>query len=132
MNLHSIVRGAITTVNPDQLITYMRSTGFTVDDTGQQTPTYDTFTGEGAQIQAVSGKDLAHLNNLNIQGVVRAVYMYGNTNGVVRPNARGGDLLVFPQFIGDAPQTWLVVTVPESWGTVGQGGWSKVIVCLQQ
>lgn len=127
MNLHALVRGPITSVNPDILITYKKSTGFTVDGAGVQTPTYATFTNVAAQIQGYDGDRLIHTEKLNIQGVYRSVHVFGNTQGVVRPNAQGGDLLYFAQSPGGAIQTWLVVRVRETWPD-----WSRVIVCLQQ
>lgn len=131
MNLHSTVRGAITSINKDILAVFMQSTGNTVDAAGNQTPAYTTFPDVPIQVQAAANKDLEHIENFNQQSTYRAIYMFGNTLGVQRPNAKGGDLLQFSQFDGDAAQTWLVVSVPESWGQVGDGGWSKVIACLQ-
>lgn len=127
MNLHGIVRGAITSVNPDITAMFQRSTGNTVSAAGKQVPTYATAVPVQIQAQATDGDDLKHIEALNIQGVFRAVYMYGNTQGVVRPNQKGGDLLQFEQTPGSGQQTWLVVKVTETWPD-----WSRVLVCLQQ
>lgn len=127
MNLHGIVRGAITTVNPDIVAPYLRSTGNTTDAAGEQAPTYAAPVDVRIQVQALTGKDLQQINYLNIQGVLRAVYMYGNTQGIVRVDAKGGDMLRFPQVPGDPNvQDWLVVAVLETWPD-----WSKVAVWLQ-
>lgn len=148
MNLHGIVRGAITTVNPDIPALLQRSNGYTTQSDGEQIPQYIFMTGS-IQVQGVSGKDLEHVNMLNIQGVLRKVYMYGDWSGVVRGDSRGGDLLQFADTStasglvsfdgtqlatfdgallvdpGTAPY-WKVVTVAETWPD-----WCSVIVSRQ-
>lgn len=126
MNLHGLVRGAITTVNPDVMCPYQQSTGYTANDAGKRTPAYADSVTIPCQIQALTGKDLRHEALQNIQGVMRGVYVYGNKQGVVRVDAKGGDLFQFAQVPGGALQTWLVVAVLETWPD-----WSKVAVCLQ-
>lgn len=126
MNLHAIVRGAITTVNPDISVTWRASTGYTNDAAGKQTPAYASDVPIQAQVQALTTDDLAHVEMLNLQGIFRTVYMYGNKQGIVRPEARGGDILLFPQVPAGTVETWLIVKVPETWPD-----WCHVIACLQ-
>jgi hypothetical protein len=126
VNLHGIVRGAIQTVNPDVMVPYYKSSGYTVGGSFKQAPTYAPVVNVPCQIQALTGKDLRHTELQNIQGVLRAVYMYGNTQGLVRIEAKGGDLLRFAQVPGGTIYTWLVVAVLETWPD-----WSKVAVSLQ-
>lgn len=130
LNLHAAVRGPINAVNPDQQVTWRRSAGYTTGAAGARTPYYVDTPNVGAQVQALSAKDLQHRDMLNVQGVKRAVYLFGNVQGAVRPDAKGGDLLVFPQNLGGTPQTWLVVAVLETWNPDG-AGWCKVGVQLQ-
>ncbi len=125
MNLHGIVRAAIITVNPDIVATLRASSGYDTAASGKRTPTYNDSEAR-IQVQALAGKDLAHVNNLGIQGVLRKVYMYGNYNGVVRADKKGGDLLIFPQAPGADPQTWMAVAVLESWPD-----WTSLAVWLQ-
>ncbi len=125
MNLHGIVRGVISAVNPDQTIALLRSTGYTTDAASKQIPTFATLTGP-AQVQASSGKDIERMNNLNIQGIFRTVYLYGNWVGIVRADSKGGDILKFPQVPGAVVQDWKIVNVKETWPD-----WCSVIVCLQ-
>ena len=126
MNLHAIVRSIILAVNPDRAGTWRRSSGSTTAADGTRTPTYiDTVV--QLQIQALTGRDLSHLNMLNIQGVQRVVYMYSNVQGVVRVDNKGGDLLLFPQDLGGTVNTWKVVVVLETWSE----GWCKIGVTLQ-
>lgn len=125
MNLHLIVRGAVTTVNPDIAGTHLISTGYTTDATGKNTPTYSASAAR-LQVQGVKPTTLLHMDSLNIQGVLRQVHMYGDTAGVVRADGKGGDLLNFPQRVGAAVQTWKVVAVLETFPD-----WSCVVVQLQ-
>lgn len=127
MNLHGIVRGAITTVNPDVIASYQRSNGNTVNADFSQTPTYDAPVNIRIQHQALSGGDLKHADAIGLQGVLRTVYMYGNKQGVVRPTQQGGDLLAFPLVPNGPTFNWLVVEVGETWPD-----WCKVTVCLQR
>ncbi len=130
LNLHAVVRGAINSVNPDMSVTYRASTGWTAAAGGVQTPTYASDATVGAQVQPLGRKDLEHRDMANIQGVTRAVYLFGNAQGVVRPDAKGGDLLLFPQNRGGSAQVWKVCAVLETWGP-DTTGWCKVGVVLQ-
>lgn len=125
MNLHGIVRGAITTVNPDISATLLRSDGYITAPGGKQVPKFLSFSGK-IQVQGVSAKDLEHIDFLNIQGVLRLVYLYGNWAGVVRADQKGGDIMKFAQIPGAAIQDWRVVNIKETWPD-----WCSVIVQLQ-
>lgn len=126
MNLHLAVRGVIPQVNPDIAATWKRSAGLYVTALdGTRTPGYDLIP-VVIQAQAASGKDIERLNNLGIQGVVRKVYDYGNKQGIVRPDGRGGDFLMFPQVPGAPVQSWKITNVMETWPE-----WSAVFVVLQ-
>jgi len=125
LNLHSIVRGAIQSVNDDIPATLRRSTGYTTGPNGKQVPAYTDTTGN-VQVQALGPTDLKHMNDLNIQGVLRKVYMYGDWGGPIRADATGGDLLKFPRTRGGAIETWKIATVFETWPD-----WCAVGVVLQ-
>lgn len=126
MNLRAVANAAIQTVNPDVDVGYSASTGYTTNAAGTQLPTYALAVPVRAQVQAAKGSDLEHVANLNLQNLYRNVRMFGNTQGVVRPDAKGGDLLTFAQVPAGTIQTWLVVAVLETWPE-----WCSVIVCLQ-
>lgn len=97
---------------------------------GQRTGGYTTFPGLGMQVQAVSGDDLKHIEGLNIQGTMRAIWMNGIPQGVQRPDVKGGDLLQIPTGLTAAPfDTYLVAKCIENWDA---SGWSHVIGVLQQ
>lgn len=130
MNLHGIVRGPINSVNPDRTAVYLASTGSTPTADFKQTPSYAAPVTVRIQIQPLGRDELKHIERLNLQGVFRTIYMFGNTQGIVRVLAQGGDLLQFAPFAGQAVQNWKVVYVDGPWN-VEDGGWTKLIVCLQ-
>lgn len=119
MNLHQIVRGPITTVNPDVPGVLKVNSGFTTAPGGKRVQSY-TDVDVMAQMQELSSTDLKQVDAINVQGILRSVYLNGNFNGINRPDQKGGDILVVNG------QQWLVVKVPELWPD-----WVKVIVCQQ-
>lgn len=119
MNLHGIVSGAIGSINPFVPGTMKISTGYTTSPSGTRTPAFNTLI-VSVQIQAMGYKDLQQIDGLNLQGVLRAVYVKGNFNGVNRPKQQGGDMLVI------GADTWLIVQPLEEWAD-----WSKFVVNLQ-
>ncbi|VAE40955.1 Uncharacterised protein [Enterobacter hormaechei] len=120
MNLHQIVRGAITTVNPDVPGVLKVNSGFTTAPGGKRVQSY-TDVDVMAQMQELSSTDLKQVDAINIQGILRSVYLNGNFNGINRPDQKGGDILIVDG------QQWLVVKVPELWTD-----WCRVIVNLQR
>lgn len=122
MNLHNIVSGAIGAINPFQAANVQYSNGYTTAADGSQVPSYIEVDNVQVQVQALTAKELQHLASLNIQGVMKALYLNGNSQGVVRPLGQGGDLFTL------VSGTWLVTTVLETWDT----GWCKVAVMLQE
>jgi len=126
INVRAAANAAIQVVNPDLTGTYYASNGYTINAASKQIPAYATGVAMALQLQAVTAQDLKHLEGLNIQGVLRSVHMRGNTQGVVRIAAKGGDLLYFPEVPGGTSRIWLVVKVLETWSD-----WSHVIVNLQ-
>lgn len=119
LNMHSIVSGAIASVNPFIAATVMQSSGSTINPDGTRTPTY-TSTVMSIQVQALTSGELQRLDSLNIQGVMKAVYLSGRWHGAVRVGKQGGDLLKFEG------QTWLAVQVLENWRT-----WTRLAVVMQ-
>jgi hypothetical protein len=127
MNLHGIVSGVISAVNPRVLVTLRKSAGDTIAADGSQVPCYQDFCDVPAQVQSLTYNDLQHISGLNVQGIRRAIYFYGNIEGLDRQAISGGDLVIVPpsqEFPYET--TWLVVQQIEAWP-----GWSKCIVTLQ-
>jgi hypothetical protein len=121
MNLHGIVSPGIGAVNPSVPGTVLNSTGYTTAPNGKQTPTYAS-TAASLQVQKASGETIRHLDGLNIQGVIREVWAFGNIEGLDRITSSGGASLVFGGFI------WYVVQVIETWDV---SGWCHVAVLRQ-
>lgn len=130
MNLHAIVRPAINTVNPEYLGVWRVSNGYTVGANFRPVPGYTDHIDTPMQVQHLSGRDLVHTEFISQQGVKRTVYMFGNVQGVVRPDVKGGDLLLFPENRGGPNRVWLVTHVLETW-TPDVAGWCRVGVVLQ-
>lgn len=122
MNLHAIAAPLVGVINQNVVGDLVTNQGYTTDAAGRRTPTLVATAGVRMQVQALSGPELAQLDGLNIQGVKRGVYLYGDVQGVNRPEAKGGDLLRF------GGREWLVVAVLETWG---EAEWCKVAVTLQ-
>ena len=150
MNLHGIVSGAISAVNPLIFATLFVSTGYTTGGDGTQISTYSESsqtinsvitiqTGQPLtdgynqainvlvtsfnvliQVQQLSAHELSQRDMLNLQSNVRRVYLNGDWNGIVRPDSKGGDKMTFNG------QNWLIVAVPEQFPD-----WTQVIVCRQ-
>jgi hypothetical protein len=121
MNLHQIASSAIGAVNPFITGTVTPAAAYTTGADFVQVPGYGTPITAQMQVQALSTRDLQHMDSLNIQGNFRKVWLNGNWNGVIRPEGKGGDLVTF---LG---QNWLVVSVLEQWPD-----WTSVAVALQQ
>jgi hypothetical protein len=97
MHLRKLVRGAINSVNRDKLIVWRASRGQIHGTSGVTTPTYALPQTVFAQIQPIPTDQLAHLENLNIQGVLRQIYLRNAVASAVRADGTGGDLLYFPE-----------------------------------
>ena len=126
MNLRGLVNKYTQITNPNIQINWIQSTGYTTNSAGKRTPTNLTLTVK-AQVQALDTTNLQHTDGLNITGVMRSVYMFGNAAGVVRADNIGGDILVFPEIPGGCNRNWLITKVVETWSD-----WCHVIVTLQQ
>jgi hypothetical protein len=120
MDLRGIANGAIQSVNSNILVTWTRPDGTFLTDAAGHRVANTTSSTVSAQVQALSANDLQHIDGLNIQGVKRAVYMYGDVQGIVRADQKGGDILTF------GGHDWRVVQVLETWPQ-----WCKVVVVMQ-
>ena len=124
MNLFAVASSAIQGINPSVPATLTSSTGYTTSASGARTPTTGTPQAVTAQVQPLSGRDLRQIEGLNLNGTLRAIYLYGVANATVRVSGAGGDLVTLTD--GPNAGTWLVNQVLETWET-----WVKVAVTLQ-
>lgn len=124
MNLRTIANSISNTVNRNIVVSVRTSAGSTIGPGQRQIPVYNSPIIGPAQIQALDSSDLKQLEGLNIQGTIRALYMYGNLAGVVRPDNKGGDLVTIKSGRSLSSQvpfksaTTGVITVPHGLGVV--------------
>jgi hypothetical protein len=123
MGIFDLAGPAIDMVNPDETVQIQRSTGFTIGAGRKQVPSYAAAISGPAQIQALDNSDLRQIEGLNIQGEIRAIYLRGSLAGVVRPDSKGGDLVLRG---ANFSEVWLVVKVLETWPE-----WTKAVITRQ-
>lgn len=93
----------------------------------QQTVASETMTTSMtlvAQVQAMTGGDLRHMDMLNLQGSHRTLYVNAPLRGAVRVSLKGGDIVTLPD-----GSVWLVNQVMEPF--FGTAGFQKVVITLQ-
>lgn len=99
LNIHSIVRGAINSIHPDQVVLWYRSTGQTEQTDGTVANSYASPVEVMAQVQSLNSQDLQHSGNVDYNAVERRFYLFSSQNqegqpsGIYRPTTRSGDLL---------------------------------------
>lgn len=120
MDLHAVVSGAIGAINPFVSAQYLKSTGTTTNPDGSRVPSYAAPVTVSVQAQELSFKDLQHVENLNLQGIMKSIYCPGTVQAVNRLAGTGGDKIVI------AGETYLVVAISEQWPE-----WCRVIGQLQ-
>lgn len=128
INLRGIANAAIQSINPNQQITIGLPNGYAIDpDTLIQIPAYTTMVAPG-NVQTLSSDDLKQVDSLNIEGTLRCIYLYGNFNGILRPDNQPNVTMTF--VTNESGETrareWNVFKVLEVWST-----WCKVAVVLQ-
>lgn len=122
MNLRGIANSATSSVNPNERVLVYKSEGYTIGAGAKQIPQYGVPQSMLANVQALDGDALKQIEGLNIQGVIRSIYIRGQISGTSRPNQTGGDIVKRK----NATETWLVVKVLETWDT-----WTKAVIVLQ-
>ena len=108
LNLHNLVRTAVTALHPDEAVTLYQATGQT-NTLGRLAPTYAAPHKVQAQIQSLSAEDLAHGQEASRTEIARKAYLFAPDAalppaGIVRPLARSGDMLQ------RADGTWWLIT----------------------
>ena len=110
MNLHGIAAGVISAINPLITLSIQVSTGSTTLADGTRVPSYASPVSAQGQVQPLSTGDIRHLDALNIQSVMRRIYINGQVSGLIRPDHKGGDLITTPD-----GRIWLTTEVVEAW-----------------
>ena len=126
INLHDVVRGAITSVHPDMDCTLYQSTG-QVNVKGVVTPVYAEPKSVKVNFQPLDADSLKQLEARNETPVSEQAFLYSNkplpVGGIERiPIVRTGD------FIEKDGEYWLITSVLEDWT---QDGWANVAVDKQ-
>lgn len=108
INLHGLVRQAITTLHPDEAVTLRQSIGQR-NERGRVTPVYGPAQAVQAQIQSLSQNDLAQKEATSNTRIDRKAYLFAPDTslppqGIVRPLSRTGDM------IQRSDGTWWLVT----------------------
>lgn len=122
MNLHSIVRHAITAVNPDQTVILLASDGQRQGSDYMPVALWRPAVSVPAQVQPVPDKTLQWLLQTRQNTIWRDCYLYGSVTGLERATESGGDMLYFEGC------EWQVDQVLEAWNATA--GWTKVR-CVQ-
>ncbi|WP_160286391.1 hypothetical protein [Pseudomonas knackmussii] len=122
MNLRGIANSVTQAVNPNTPAQIKPSAGWVTNPDGTRTPGYGTTVDIDVQRQALTQKDLMHIDGLNMAGVFAPFYIDGNWYSVNRPDGKGGDIILIPSL----SEEWLVVAVTELWPD-----WTRVLACLQ-
>lgn len=129
INVRGIANAAIQVVNPNIPVIVRLPNGYTVDATTlRQIPAYITQEAQG-QLQALDGDDLGQINGLNIQGTIRAMYLYGSIAGVIRPDGSPQSHVIFTSNEAGVvkEREWGVFKVLETWPD-----WCKVAIVYQE
>jgi hypothetical protein len=126
MDLRGIANAGSNAVNPNLIVTVQRSNGYTIGAGRKQVPVYFPGVVGPAQIQMLDSADLKQIDGMNLQGVIRTIFLRGNLAGVVRPQSKGGDLVIIPPPSVHAGN-WLIAKVLETWEL-----WTKAVIVLQE
>ncbi len=134
MNLHGIVRGAISAVHADEVVTHYRARSFSADeyetdDEGNIIHGFEVTKDLKAQIQTESDSALYYSDHVSQNDVVRRCYLFAPKDkekrafSLYRPLARSGDYLKRSD-----GTLWLVSAVLEDFG---DSGWVSLRITLQ-
>lgn len=124
LNLHNVVRGAITAVHPDIECVLYHAMGQR-NIRGKVTPVYLEPISVMANFQPLDADKLTHAEGRNDTPASEQVFLYSTSPYVVgqyRWNARTGDILQYGE------EYWLVIAVLEDWSI---DGWANVAVHRQ-
>lgn len=124
MNLRNIANSVTRAVNPNTVITLRAFASYAISGAGKSTPTYATARTLSGQVQALTKKEIEHLDSMNISGCERAVYVNEQLQAYDRLQQTGGDYLYFEGV------WWRVDALLEGW-TNPAVGWSRAALTRQ-
>ena len=126
INLHHIVRGAITAVHDDEPCLLIQSKGAT-SSRGRMTATYNAAVAVRAQVQTLSGDDLTVTGETERTERDRKFYLYAADPvpaGQIRTATRTGDYI----YRVNPGTVWKVYNVAEDFSTAG---WVQLLASEQ-
>lgn len=126
INLRALANLATSAVNSNVSATVRVCTGWTDAPGARREPAYAEPAPVTIQLQALSRKDIEHLDSLNISNAVWSCFANMQLTPTDRKRQSGGDLLQFTDPATGTLDTWLVVAMLEGWP-----GWSRVALCKQ-
>jgi hypothetical protein len=127
VNLRALANRATKRINPNLPAQVQVSTGYTQDANYNRVPAYADPVDALVQMQALTKKEIEHLDAINIAGTEVAAYINLQLSSVDRTTQSGGDIILFGSDTA-IPDTlkgtkWWVTAVLEAWSI---GGWCKV------
>lgn len=122
VNLRKYANAAIRSINPNLTVQWRAYQGYTTGTAGKTSVTYAAAVPLVAQVQALSKKEVEHIDAMNLSVCDRAAYVNGQVAAYDRVNQTGGDVLDFEG------RSWLVMAILEGWTTAG---WCKVALVAQ-
>lgn len=127
INLHSVVRSAITSLHPDEEVIIRHSVGQN-NISGDVVPVYSAPVAAKGQFQSMSAEELYHANMAGENVIARKVYLYAEAQpypaAMKRPLGRSGDYI----YKTSEKTWWLITGLAEDFTA---SGWVCVIAKLQ-
>lgn len=122
MNLRQIANRQTSGVNPNLTVQLYSYGVFTTSPSGKTVASYAAPVPVVAQVQALTKKEIEHIDALNLSPCERAAYVNGQIKAFDRVEQTGGDFLYFEN------RWWKVMAILEGWTTAG---WCKVALVGQ-
>lgn len=124
VNLRAIANRYTQTVNPNLTVQLRAYQAYAINGAGKSVVAYAAAVPLVAQVQALTKKEVEHLDSMNLSPCDRAAYVNGQLQAFDRVEQTGGDMLFFED------RWWKVMAVLEGW-TGPAVGWCKVALVGQ-
>jgi hypothetical protein len=128
VNLRAIANRMTSGINPNITASLRKGIGYTVGHGFKGAAEYAAPADIVVQIQALTKRDVEHLDSLNISDCEIACYSNAQLTCVDRKDQSGGDLLRFTNPATGTTDIWLATAVLEAWPTAG---WSRIALTKQ-
>lgn len=122
MNLRNIANRMTSGVNPNITVQWRAYQAYSTLPSGKTAPSYAAAAPLTAQVQALTKKEVEHIDAMNLSPCERAAYVNGQLQAFDRVAQTGGDMLFFEN------RWWKVMAILEGWTTAG---WCKVALVGQ-